>query len=74
MTVRNNPNVAARRHLQFDRKLQHDLYGSYEINEDLSVYGGVNNVTDEQPDLGELSYPVSPLGRYMFLGLNWRMN
>jgi hypothetical protein len=34
------------------------------------VYGGINNFTDQQPDRGQIAYPVSPMGRFFYLGLN----
>ena len=52
----------------------HDLSVSWDMNDDLRVYGGVNNVTDEIPFLTESAYPVGPRGRYFFVGLNYVMN
>ncbi len=51
-----------------DRVFIHDLNASYDIRDNMQVYGGVNNVTDEVPFVTEQAYPVSPLGRYFFLG------
>ena len=73
LTTRNNPNIVARRFLEFDRKLTHDIYGSHSINDQLTIYAGINNLTDEQPDIGEIFYPVSAVGRYMFAGLTFRL-
>jgi outer membrane receptor protein involved in Fe transport len=72
-TTRNNPNIVAPRYLQFERKLTHDLYGSFMFSEQLSVYIGVNNVTDEQPDVGSIFYPVSAVGRYLFAGVRFTL-
>lgn len=69
-TVRNNPNIVAAEYLEFDRALTHDIYGSYSFNEAVTVYVGLNNVTDERPDIGETFYPVSAIGRYLFAGFN----
>ena len=52
----------------------HDLRGSYVFDENLTFFGGINNVTDEEPYSSERAYPVSPLGRYGYLGLTYRMN
>ncbi|MFT6435567.1 MAG: hypothetical protein ACJAVI_003622 [Candidatus Azotimanducaceae bacterium] len=30
----------------------------------------MNNVTNETPDVGEVGYPVSVIGRYLFAGFN----
>ena len=69
-TVRNNPNIVAEKYMQFDSALTHDIYGSYTFNDSVTVYLGINNVTDETPDIGETSYPVSFIGRYVFTGFN----
>ncbi|MFK7912761.1 MAG: TonB-dependent receptor, partial [Pseudomonadales bacterium] len=46
----------------------HDFRGSYAA-ERYTVFGGVNNVTDEEPFVSERAYPVSPIGRYYYLGV-----
>lgn len=73
VTTRNNPNIVARRYLQYNRKLTHDLYASHRFGDGLMVYVGVNNVTGEKPDLGETFYPVSAVGRYLYAGLNFAL-
>ena len=45
----------------------HNIRGTYTGN-GFTVYGGVNNLTDESPYASELAYPVSPVGRYFYLG------
>ena len=50
-----------------------DLNARYEYNDQLSVYGGVNNVTDEIPFINQTAWPVSPRGRFVFLGVNFKM-
>ena len=49
-----------------------DINGSYEINEGLSVYGGVNNITDEEPFATQTAWPVGPRGRTFFFGISYR--
>jgi outer membrane receptor protein involved in Fe transport len=41
----------------------------YTLPADVSVYGGVNNLTDEGPGIDSLSHPVSPIGRTYYLGV-----
>lgn len=57
-----------------DETYIHDLRGSYIWDESLTFFGGVNNVTDEEPYSSERAYPVSPIGRYAYLGLTYRLN
>ncbi|MBO6703916.1 MAG: TonB-dependent receptor [Pseudomonadales bacterium] len=51
----------------------HDVRVSYLWNEAFSFFGGMTNVTDEEPFVTERAYPASPVGRYAFLGVNYRM-
>ena len=48
---------------------EHDINVSYDFSEKLGVYGGVSNLTNEEPFLGNLIRPVGPRGRYFFLGV-----
>ena len=50
----------------------HEIQARWNVNERLSVYGGVNNLTNQEPDRGwtRVSYPVNPLGRTFYLGIN----
>ncbi|MEE4360367.1 MAG: TonB-dependent receptor [Pseudomonadales bacterium] len=51
----------------------HNLSGSYDVSDRMFVYGGIQNVTDEDPFVTERAYPVSPRGRYFFAGVNYRL-
>lgn len=72
-TRANNPDIVAPEYFKYDRKLTQDLFAEYRFNEQIRLFGGVNNVTNQKPDIGELSYPVSPVGRFLFLGLNYQL-
>mgnify|MGYP001161090898 FL=1 len=52
--------------------LIHSLRASY-VTDGLSVFGGVNNVTDEEPYKSERAYPVSPIGRYFYVGATFAL-
>ena len=56
----------------FDETYIVDLNARYEINETMSVYGGVNNVTDEEPYSTQLAWPVGPRGQFFFLGVRYK--
>ena len=58
------------RYFYHDARSTHDLQVRYQLRHDVSVYGGVNNLTDEQPSRGMIDYPVSPMGRYFYMGVN----
>ncbi len=53
---------------------QHDLSASYLINDMVMVYGGVKNLTDEQPFITENAFPASPRGTFFFVGVDWTVN
>ena len=52
--------------------LIHSLRASY-ATDGLSVFGGVNNLTDENPFKTERAYPVSPIGRYFYFGATFAL-
>ena len=51
----------------------HDISASYELNDMFTIYGGVQNFTDEQPFDAEPSFPTGIRGRYGFLGVTARL-
>ena len=46
-----------------------DLSATYDVADDISVYGGVQNLTDEEPFATNEGFPVSARGRYVFAGV-----
>src|SRR5688572_14904664 len=70
-TVAGEPDIADSRYLEFSAHEVHDLYARYSLDDGLSLYAGINNVTDEQPDIGMTYYPVSAVGRFFYAGLTW---
>lgn len=53
-----------------DEYWQHDIAVRYAFKDTMSVYGGVRNLTDEDPFITNFGYPASPRGRFFYLGLN----
>ncbi len=51
----------------------HDITFSYDVSENFDVYGGVNNIFNENPFVTEQAFPVSPVGTLFFLGLRATM-
>jgi iron complex outermembrane recepter protein len=70
-TVAGEPDIADSRYLEFSAHEVHDLYARYSLDDGLSLYAGIKNVTDEQPDIGMTYYPVSAVGRFFYAGLTW---
>ena len=56
----------------------HNIRMGYQVNEQFSVYGGIDNITDRAPPLGLLGTaggdPFDSVGRYVYFGVNidWR--
>ena len=57
----------------FDETYIFDVNASYEFNDKFSMYGGVNNLSDEQPFSTQTAWPVGPRGRFLFIGANYKM-
>ncbi len=47
----------------------HDISASFDVNDRYSLYGGVQNVSDERPFLTQPSFPAGTRGRYFFVGV-----
>ena len=56
----------------FDDVFIFDANASYELNDQLSFYGGINNIADEEPYSTQTAWPVGPRGRFFFFGLTYR--
>ncbi len=56
------------------RTFIHDVSFSYQVDDRIQVYGGINNLTDEKPFITEFAFPVSPIGRFFFIGVNASFN
>jgi iron complex outermembrane recepter protein len=48
----------------------HNLSGNYDFSDTVRFYGGISNITNEKPFITERAYPVSPVGRAYFVGIN----
>lgn len=51
----------------------HAVRFAFDYSNALTLYGGVDNVTDEDPFVTERAYPVNPRGRYFFGGATYRL-
>ena len=50
----------------------HNLAFNLDATDKITFYGGINNLTDEEPYLSSSAYPVSGIGRTVFLGVTAR--
>ncbi|WP_278069631.1 TonB-dependent receptor plug domain-containing protein [Brevundimonas sanguinis] len=58
--------------LNYSARATQDAQIRYDVDQALTVYGGVNNLTNQEPDIGSLYTPVSPLGRFFYIGAKVR--
>ena len=67
-TTASNPDVAAPEYLRLKERFSHDVSMSYDVSDQFEIYAGVNNLFNQEPDLGVLNTPVSAVGRFFFVG------
>ncbi len=69
-----NPDITDPKYLFYKERWQHDFYASVDVLDELTLYGGVNNFTNEKPALGSFSYPNDAVGRFFYAGLKMRFD
>lgn len=57
----------------FDAVYIHDINASYRVDDSLTIYGGINNLADEEPFANQTAWPVGPRGRMLFLGASFSL-
>lgn len=65
---RANPDIVAPEYRKYDARSTHDVQVRYNLANGIAVYGGVNNLTNQKPDIGRTFYPVSAVGRFWYVG------
>lgn len=69
LIVAGDPDYVAPEYLYYKERWQHDLFASVDVNKSFQIYGGVNNVFDQKPDVGATTYPISSVGRFAYAGV-----
>ena len=69
----NDPNYAPANLIRYRALWQHDVQLAIDIDRRMSIYGGVNNLTDRQPDEDSYNLPAPALGRYFYAGARVRL-
>lgn len=64
-----NPDIVDPQYIWYKELKQHDLRFAYDVDDKFQFYLGVNNFTDQKPDIGQLSYPISGVGRFWYAGV-----
>ncbi|WP_236554873.1 TonB-dependent siderophore receptor [Novosphingobium sp. 9U] len=64
-----DPSYVEPKYFRFKELWQHDIRAQYQVGEAFAFYAGVNNFTDQKPDIGfETNVPISPVGRFFYAG------
>ena len=67
-TLAGDPDYSDPRYFRVKEKWDHEISASYDVADNVNVYGGINNLFDQRPAFGYSSYPISAMGRYFYLG------
>jgi len=51
----------------------HDISFRYQLNDNVSLRAGVNNIGDRTPFFSAITFPVGPIGRNFFFGITGRL-
>lgn len=64
-TYETQPDFVEDRYKFYSERFTQDIQVRYDLGK-LELYAGVNNFTDQKPDLGSLTAPVGALGRFFY--------
>jgi iron complex outermembrane recepter protein len=67
------PDIAAPEFKMIKAKWEHDIQASFDVDEKFSFYAGVNNLWDQKPDFASTNFPVSAVGRFVYVGFTSRL-
>ena len=66
--IAGNPNYIDPRYAYYKDRWVHDVYASIDVDKDFQLYAGINNVANSRPSYASSLYPVSAVGRFLFVG------
>ena len=72
-TIAADPDYVDPRYFNYSAMDRHDIQARYNVNDQLTVYGGVNNLFNQRPDLGSATQPIGAQGRFIYLGASMRL-
>lgn len=65
-----NPDLVDPKYIFYRAKWEHDVQLGFKTDDErFQFYAGVNNIFGRDPDVGELNYPSSFRGRYVYAGV-----
>lgn len=63
-----NPDLADPRFFESKELWDHNIRVTYDVNDQFTIFAGVNNLADQKPDFDDFNYPISGIGRFMYVG------
>jgi outer membrane receptor protein involved in Fe transport len=66
--IASNPDIVAPQYLKYKERWVQDVYLSYDFDERLQLYTGIDNIGNQKPAIGSSAYPVSAVGRFFYVG------
>ena len=68
------PDLVAPEYRYWSERWEHDVQVAVSAWEDrATIYAGVNNIFDRQPDFDQVNYPASFRGRFLYLGVRAKL-
>lgn len=64
-----DPDIVAPEFINLDARFTHDAQVAFNVADDFRFYVGVNNLFNQEPDVGATFYPVSAVGRFFYAGV-----
>lgn len=72
-TVAVRPDIVTPNFYNYSALTRHDLQARWNVNQQVTVYGGINNLLGQEPDLGSQAIPIGAEGRYFYVGATMRL-
>jgi len=69
--IENNPDIADPEFIEYEEQFVQNIQVRYDPNDTWSFYGGINNIADREPDIGATFFPVSAVGRFFYVGVDY---
>jgi len=68
-----DPDIVAPEYKYLKERWQHDIFASYDVNDQFQFYGGVRNLFSQKPDIGTQIFPVSAVGAFGYVGFKVKL-
>ncbi len=72
LTLAAEPDFVEEEYRKYSALKRHDLQARWNVDDRVSIYGGVNNITNQEPDRGSFDEPIGPQGRTFYVGATFK--